>query len=132
MISFFVPGTPAPQGSKRHVGHGRMVESSKKVPAWRSAVALIAHATHKCFTGPVEVTCEFIMPRPKSWGKSRQDPMTQRPDVDKLLRSTLDGLTTSGIIKDDSHVVQVQGAKRRATSPKEPTGAFITIKNVTG
>lgn len=70
------------------------------------------------------------MPRPKAWGKNRQDPMTERPDVDKLLRSTLDGLTTSGIIKDDSHVVQVQGTKRRATNPKEPTGAFITIKEI--
>ena len=105
-----------------------MVESSKKVPAWRSAVSLIAHATHKRFTGPVEVTCEFVMPRPKAWGKNRQDPMTERPDVDKLLRSTLDGLTNSGIIPDDSHVVQVQGTKRRATSFKEPTGAHITIK----
>lgn len=130
MTTFFVPGVPAPQGSKRYVGHGRMVESSKKVPAWRSAVALIAHAQHKHYRGPVEVTCEFVMPRPKAWGKNRQDPMTERPDVDKLLRSTLDGLTTSGIIKDDSHVVQVQGTKRRATNPKEPTGAHITIKEI--
>lgn len=130
MTTFFVPGEPAPQGSKRHVGNGRMVESSKKVPAWRSAVSLIAHATHKRFTGPVEVTCEFVMPRPKRLGATKQEPMTQRPDVDKLLRSTLDGLTNSGIIPDDSHVVQVQGTKRRATSFKEPTGAFITIKEI--
>lgn len=128
MTTFFVPGVPAPQGSKRHVGNGIMVESSKKVPAWRSAVSLIAHATHKRFTGPVEVTCEFVMPRPKRLGATKQEPMTQRPDVDKLLRSTLDGLTNSGIIPDDSHVTCVHGSKRRALYQGEPTGARITIK----
>lgn len=128
MIKFFVPGIPAPQGSKRYVGNGRMAESSKKVPAWRSAVELIARSQHKHYRGPVEVTCEFVMPRPKAWGKNRQDPMTERPDVDKLLRSTLDGLTNSGIIPDDSHVTCVHGSKRRALYQGEPTGARITIK----
>ena len=32
---FAVLGLPAPQGSKRHVGEGRMVESSKRVKPWR-------------------------------------------------------------------------------------------------
>ena len=31
MIEIKVIGLPAPQGSKRHVGHGVMIESSKKV-----------------------------------------------------------------------------------------------------
>ena len=34
-FSLFVPGIPAPQGSKRHVGHGVMVESSARVKSWR-------------------------------------------------------------------------------------------------
>ena len=33
-----VYGVPAPQGSKRHVGHGILVESSKKLRPWRDAV----------------------------------------------------------------------------------------------
>jgi hypothetical protein len=33
-----VYGLPAPQGSKRHVGGGRMIEASKKVGPWREAV----------------------------------------------------------------------------------------------
>lgn len=36
---FAVFGLPAPQGSKRHVGEGRMVESSKRVKPWRRQVA---------------------------------------------------------------------------------------------
>lgn len=42
MIEITVHGLPAPQGSKRHVGRGVMVESSKNVKPWRSAVVWAA------------------------------------------------------------------------------------------
>ena len=46
MTTFHITGiTPAPQGSKRHVGNGRMVESSAKVKPWREAVRQEALAT---------------------------------------------------------------------------------------
>ena len=35
-LSFDVKGVPGAQGSKRHVGRGVMLESSKKVAPWRS------------------------------------------------------------------------------------------------
>ena len=38
-VEFEVVGLPAAQGSKRHVGNGVMVESSKALKPWRSAVA---------------------------------------------------------------------------------------------
>lgn len=127
MTSFYVPGIPAPQGSKRYVGNGRMIESSKKVKPWRQAVA--THAKRHLqnpLDGAVSLDVEFIMPRPKSWGRHRQDPMTQRPDVDKLLRSTLDGLTGVALV-DDSQVTHITACKRRAHRD-ETTGAHITIK----
>ena len=37
-------GQPAPQGSKRHVGKGVMVESSKKLRPWRQDVKAAAEA----------------------------------------------------------------------------------------
>ena len=37
MIEIKVIGLPAPQGSKRHVGHGVMIESSNNVKPWREA-----------------------------------------------------------------------------------------------
>ena len=45
-LSFFVPGKAAAQGSKRHVGRGVMVEMSKDLPAWRTAVANAARTAH--------------------------------------------------------------------------------------
>ena len=38
VVTIKVSGEPAPQGSKRHVGGGRMIEASKKLPPWREAV----------------------------------------------------------------------------------------------
>lgn len=67
MISFFVPGKPAPQGSKRHVGRGILIESSKEVGPWRERVALAAHShADGPMGGPVGIRLEFVMPRPKS------------------------------------------------------------------
>ena len=33
-VRIVADGVPAPQGSKKHVGRGRMVEASKTLPAW--------------------------------------------------------------------------------------------------
>jgi Holliday junction resolvase RusA-like endonuclease len=58
---------------------------------------------------PVELTLEFTFLRPPSAPKGRQWPAVL-PDVDKLIRSTLDSLT--GVLwKDDAQVVRVLAEK---------------------
>lgn len=129
-IRFFVPGLPAPQGSHRHVGGGRLIESSNKVKPWRTAVARTAREyIDRPLEGPVEVHVEFNMPRPKAWGRKRDDPMTVRPDLDKLLRAVDDALTGVAF-RDDSQVTRLIGHKRRAPHGA-PTGALITIYPLT-
>lgn len=129
MPSFFVEGTPAPQGSKTgFIRGGRvvLVESSKKVKPWREAVGAKARETvGELLDGPLELTVEFIMPRPKALGGNPAPPMVQRPDADKLLRSTCDGLTGTAYV-DDSQVVTIHAHKRRA-EPGETPGAHITL-----
>ena len=76
MRSVFVPGKPAPQGSKSFKGYrgGRsvLVESSKELGPWRERVALAAHShAPGLSTGPVGLTLKFVMPRPKSADKAR-------------------------------------------------------------
>lgn len=130
-VNLWVPGTPAPQGSKRALrarGSGRvvLVESSKRLPAWRHTIATIAAA--RCpepLTGPLAVTLVFVMPRTKAMGDRPAPPMTQRPDLDKLTRAALDGLTGPVLI-DDSQVVDLRAYKRRA-EPGEPTGMKASI-----
>jgi len=122
--SVFVPGKPAPQGSKRHVGNGRLIESSREVGPWRERVALAAHGhTRGLLTPPVSVRLEFVLPRPKSAPKRSTPSATKRPDVDKLARAILDALT--GVwITDDSHVTDLYAHKRLA-EPDETPGVFI-------
>lgn len=121
-------GIPGPQGSKRHVGHGVLVESSAKVAPWRDAVraAAVEEQSRRFVAGdpwlverldPIEVSAVFTLARPASHyrtgrraGELRpgapRDPVG-RPDLDKLVRSTLDALTDAGALVDDSRVVDL-------------------------
>jgi crossover junction endodeoxyribonuclease RusA len=129
-VSFFVTGTPAPQGSKRHVGNGRMIESSAAVGPWRAAVGwTAAKGARSTIVGPVAVTIAFYLKRPASAPKSRRHP-DRKPDLDKLIRSTLDGLTESGVIEDDARVITVTASKLYA-EPGQATGAAINIRELT-
>jgi len=119
-VKVTVYGLPAPQGSKRAFvvkGRAMMVESSKAVKPWRSAVeqaVMLAfppggrHDPIIC-RGPVHLDVTFTMPRPKS-AKTGARPST-RPDLDKLLRSTKDALKTAGVYEDDGRVVSVIAQK---------------------
>jgi len=106
MIDVFIPGVPAPQGSKRHVGNGIMVEMSKGVKPWRESIrsALITSAGQPVerFGGAVIVHCEFVMPRPKCLAKRVTPLHVKRPDRDKLKRAVNDAITSAGVICDDS------------------------------
>jgi crossover junction endodeoxyribonuclease RusA len=116
MYSFWVDGEPAPQGSKNgFVKNGRvvMVESSKKVKPWREAVATETAKQVNCtMTTPVEIALVFHLPRPKT--VNRKWPAV-KPDLDKLIRSTFDGLTTGGLYTDDALVIAVSASKQYAT-----------------
>lgn len=111
-----VRGIPAPQGSKRHVGNGRMVEMSKSVGPWREAVrAETARIMLKPIDGPVCAEIVFTFTRPRSHYRTGRNAHllrdgapgmpAGRPDIDKLARAVLDGLTMGGAWQDDSQVV---------------------------
>ena len=136
-------GEPAPQGSKRHVGHGIMVESSKKVKPWREAVKYATLVTqpdeNTPLNGPVSVTIWFYLRRPQGhFGTGRNIGQLRssapkypavRPDIDKLARSTLDALGDANVFTDDSRVVMLTTFKRYATN-LDPSGAHIFVKEV--
>ena len=141
-----VRGLPAPQGSKRHVGGGRMVEQSKAVGPWREAVrAETQRGMDKAdrlgigpYTGPVQVKLEFRMTRPKSHYRTGRNAALLRngapgrpagkPDLDKLARAVLDGLTAGGAWKDDSQVVVLMAEKLYAAVP----GCRIIVTDLEG
>lgn len=131
---FEVIGLPAPQGSKRHVGGGRMVEMSKKVGPWRDAVAHAARdvmAGADPLDGPLVLLVDFRMPMPASRRKADRERgwkwADRQPDLDKLVRSTLDGLTAGGMIVDDARVVSIDARMREVVGW---TGAVIEVRAV--
>lgn len=123
-----IAGLPAPQGSKRHVGGGRMVESSKKVAPWREAVVNAIHERHDgpwpLFPRrmPLSVALTFTLPAPLSLPKTRPSWPSKKPDLDKLVRATFDAITTSGLWVDDSQATDISARK---TYPSTTTGAHV-------
>lgn len=130
--SFFIEGTPIPQGSKvARVINGRavMFEANKKFQAWRSAVALAAkleiQAIEHLFVEPLAVTMTFHISKPKS--VTRKHPAV-KPDLDKLARNVNDGLVQGGLIKDDALIVHLT-LEKKYTVDGQPEGVFITIRH---
>ena len=66
----------------------------------------------KTFHNPVEITLVFHLPKPKS---VKRDFPSVKPDLDKLVRSTFDGLTTGGLFEDDALVIALSASKIYAT-----------------
>lgn len=138
-IDFFVEGIPAPQGSKRHLGNGVLVESSKRVKPWRTDVrqaAIEARGKREPITGGVSISLCFIFPRPKGhFGTGRNVATlkpgaptlhTVKPDLDKLERAIGDACT--GVLwSDDSQIVASTKIKRYA-SPNERPGVEIRAR----
>ena len=68
MIEIRVYGRPAPQGSKKSLGNGIMVESSKWVRPWRQDLMIQTRDQYKGkpMTGPLEMEIIFWFPRPQT------------------------------------------------------------------
>ena len=139
-FSFQVHGKPAAQGSKRHLGRGVMVESSKRLPGWRNDVtfaALQARPPGWPVTGAMAVEVLFTFQRPQAHHISSDRSRPLKPtapqfhttiagDLDKLARALCDAITASGSWLDDAQVVDLR-CRRGFAPPGEPEGATVTI-----
>jgi crossover junction endodeoxyribonuclease RusA len=110
-IRFRARGKVVPQGSMRAYivhGHPVLTSTAKGLKEWRRLVSDQAQrvAPSTPWDGPIGIHVTFWMPRPKSEPKTRRTWPDRRPDIDKLLRSTLDALTDV-VFNDDGQVVEV-------------------------
>lgn len=147
MIVLEVLGTPAPKGSMRAVtrkSDGRAVlvpsgspKNARELYAWTKAIRtrvaeqlgtigepLFAHAA-------IAVHLLFRLARPKAhYGARGLLPSAPRhhivkPDIDKLMRSTLDALTGE-LIDDDARIPVIQADKQWCDAGRQ--GVVITVK----
>ena len=125
VTTYFVDGTPIPQGSMKSFGPGRMVHAnSKLLKPWREWVAMHTRyslAGFEPFDEPVYVGLIFWLPKPKT--VKRWAPWT-KPDLDKLTRAAIDGMADGGAFVDDSRVIALEASKLYATTL---TSAGVTI-----
>ena len=128
MISFTVYGKPQQMGSKTaFVRGGKAIltdTNRERIQTWHSSIATAAAAAmdgQPIMHGPVRVAVEFWFSRPSSHfrtgknanllSKSSPEYHAQTPDVDKLLRCLLDGL--SGVVyADDRQVFETFAARK--------------------
>jgi len=142
-LSFRVHGNPAPKGSKSafvnsagraQLLEGRTAGQRSKLGAWKAAVTYAAVNAARAsrlyaIREPVKVTVTFWMPRPKTGPNSKPAVLwhSSTPDVDKLLRSTLDAIVAADVLADDRYCSVVTASKRYCDGHQEP-GASIVIR----
>jgi hypothetical protein len=139
-----VHGRPAPQGSKEQGGSGQLLESSIYLPAWRQAVKIAAFEAYRAHgIGPerlpllprarvvvIERCWFFVLPE-QCRAEDTDEPLGP-PDLDKLLRATLDPLgggrgKTARLYADDSQVKGVRDLWKYRATAESPPGAVILI-----
>ncbi len=131
-IQIIVTGTPAPKGSPRvitrdrngkYLKKPRVLKDSKKTEAWHNLVAATARTAmrgrDRFIKVALSVDVDFYFQRPGGhYGKRGLRPSAPRrpkvkPDLDKLVRATMDPL--EGIVFDqDSRIVAINAHKRYA------------------
>lgn len=122
-ITLHIHGRPAPQGSKRHIGGGRMIESSRYLRQWRDdIIAQIRPEQRLRLDEPVHLSAVFLLPRPRRHKAGEWH--AKRPDLSKLLRAIEDALVDAGVLADDSRITSIDASKLYGDTP----GVMITIE----
>jgi Holliday junction resolvase RusA-like endonuclease len=141
-IEFVVRGIPEPKGSTQSFspkGTSKVITTSAnpKLKGWAS---LVIDAAAEAFEGrapldcPILVAVTFTFARKAShFGTGRNAgqllssapryPST-KPDLDKLIRGVLDGITQAGCWRDDARVVEIRACKEYGDKP----GARVRIE----
>lgn len=146
LAEFFVAGTPQQKGSTKSFTHPRTrkiitLSANDKLKFWESNVRAVAHGVWEGAPSdrPVHVNVVFFFDRPCSHcGTGRNAGIlktgapkehVKNPDLDKLVRGLLDGLTEV-VFKDDRQVISITARKRYLLFPRagHGPGALVTVR----
>ena len=136
MIKFRVVGKPEPKGSKtsfpiKRKDGGVSVATKEANPNAKGWMDLVGAAAQNhvpetgLIDGPVKLTLEFTLLRPKSISEKKRPLPIVKPDIDKIERGVMDGLKGK-IYTDDSRVVQKVSSKVYGEIP----GVNIVVEEV--
>lgn len=122
-----VIGIPKPQPRVKACRRGNHagVYTPATAKGWKDLVMIeAAPYAGKQIEGPLSIRFSFTMPRPKARRKERF--VTTKPDLDNLVKSTMDALTDRAVWRDDSQVAEILARKVYAVGEQSP-GAIIEI-----
>ena len=137
-------GQPRPRAFARRMGavHVARFYDSDVADAWKSAVQIallemLKQTRWELTLGPVSVSLNFAMPRPKSHfaakGLKPSAPVYHvgRPDVDNTCKLILDQITRSGCVwRDDSQVVSLTVHKIWASGNESGCAVLISAEGI--
>lgn len=132
MLSVFIPGLPPSKGSFRSVGKGRFINASKLCAPWTKRFQ--AELQKSPNSHAYAVTIVVHLERPKKHFKRaelREDAPAwclKRPDLDKVARAVLDGMT-GYVYDDDSQVIHLT-VQREWAHAKRPPGVEVVVAPV--
>jgi len=133
-IAFFVPGVPQPKGSAKWVrskSTGRPIaKTNEALQSWAGAIAGAAQSAMArrdegpaLLTIPLHAELTFNFNRPKSVSAKKRPRHSVTPDIDKLVRAALDGMT--GVVyRDDA---QIDCVKARKVYTEEQAGLAVVL-----
>jgi len=127
-MTLIIHGKPAPQPRVRAYRRGEHagVYTPSTADAWKGQIILAASFYRGQFaTGALRLEVEFYLPRPQA--HKHDDYVAVRPDLDNLLKSTMDALTNAGVWHDDAQVAAVVMSKRYE-SANQSIGAVIRLE----
>ena len=135
-LTFFIAGTPIPQGSKTAIRHGRrarLIEANKRLKPWRNTLqtALANQTAGRRVPGPFTIYLDFRFSppqRPRYRDPNGAGIHAVKPDVDKLTRAVLDSLAAADIIDDDARCVTLTATKNYTDKGHPTPGVYIIIE----
>jgi Holliday junction resolvase RusA-like endonuclease len=140
-VSYAIWGKPEPKGSTRAFRRGAKIITTSDNPRLKGWASLVIDRTVEVFAnkppfeGPVSVRVVFQLARPGGhFGKRGLLPSAPaypagKPDLDKLVRGLLDGITQAGVWRDDARVVAITATKEYVAGDAIQ-GAIVTIAPV--
>lgn len=139
-------GRPAPQGSHGLGGAGQFLDASPYLAAWRTAVKVGTYKAYEALSVPFDslplfpagtpVTverCTFYLDEDQCRAAGTDEPIGD-PDIDKLLRATLDALGgakkgSARLFADDAQVVKINELSKTRRLWGGPRGALIIVSD---
>jgi len=137
-----VYGRPVAQPRPR-LGRRGAYTPDNGIKAWKEGIIYAAKVSllqqHKGtrFTGPIQLTLIFSMPRPKSHFDSKGQIKAKylntypakKPDLDNLAKAVMDALTNAKIWSDDNAVV-VLDCRKLYSSCTKTAGVDIVVSDL--